>query len=141
MSISLSMGLSWLYPLLRDKTPHQKNLCPAYDTKLHLLMRLQFWRSGLCGVSLLDIIPRTTLTQSRNIFQGPIYRSNRSIWKLLVLDKNAWYQVTVCTLFVSRIVTWRYIYLQKIIIFVLNYITVFKQILNRSDYLKPYICL
>ena len=26
--------------------------CPEYETKLHLMIRLQFWRSGECGVPL-----------------------------------------------------------------------------------------
>ena len=28
-----------------NKNPLQKVVCPGYDTKLHLMMRLQFWRS------------------------------------------------------------------------------------------------
>ena len=32
--------------------PQQKNGSLRYDTKLHFIMRLHFWRSGKCGVSL-----------------------------------------------------------------------------------------
>ena len=38
-----------LYPLKRSKTSLKKG-CPGYDTKLHLMVRLQFWRSKECGV-------------------------------------------------------------------------------------------
>ena len=31
--------------------PHEKE-CPGYDTKLHLILKLQFWRSRECGVAL-----------------------------------------------------------------------------------------
>ena len=30
----------------------KKYLCFGYDTKLHLMTKLQFWRSGECGISL-----------------------------------------------------------------------------------------
>ena len=36
----------------------------------------------------ITIIPRSTLTQRLSIFLGPIYGSNRYVWKLLVLNKN-----------------------------------------------------
>ena len=39
-------------PSLRGKTPlHQKEYS-RYDTKLHLMVRLQFWRSRMYGVPL-----------------------------------------------------------------------------------------
>ena len=28
----------------------KKQECPGYDTKLHLLVRLQFWTSGECRI-------------------------------------------------------------------------------------------
>ena len=49
----------------------------------------------------------------------PIYGSNKSVWKLLVLDKNTWNHITVYELFVLRIVTRSYNCLWRIII---NYI-------------------
>ena len=41
-----------------------------------------------------------------------VYRSNRSVWKLLVLDRNTWYHITVCKSFVLNRNTWYYITMQ-----------------------------
>ena len=39
--------------LQKGKTPlHKKKDCPGYDTKLYLMVRLLFWRSGKCGAPL-----------------------------------------------------------------------------------------
>ena len=38
--------------------------CPDYDTYLHLMVRLQFWRSGWCGFTTVAITPRLTLACS-----------------------------------------------------------------------------
>ena len=45
-TIFIELRTSWLYFLLKDKTDSHliKKECPGYDTKLHLMMRLQFWR-------------------------------------------------------------------------------------------------
>ena len=50
--IALLAGLRihWLHPLQRDKTSSKKKRHPGYDTKLYLMVRLQFWRFGECGV-------------------------------------------------------------------------------------------
>ena len=40
------------------------------------------------------ITPRSTLTFSGSTCKGPIYGSNKSVWKLLVLDRNSWYNIT-----------------------------------------------
>ena len=45
--------------------------------------------------SFVAITPRSTLTQSGSTCF--IYWSNRSVWKLLVLDWNTWYHITVQT--------------------------------------------
>ena len=37
-------------------------LCPEYDTKLYLMVRLHFWRSGSVEYLFIDITPRSTLT-------------------------------------------------------------------------------
>ena len=51
------------------------------------------------------------LTRSSSTSKDPV-RSNRFVWKLLVLDKNNWYYKTGFKLFVLRIVTWNYYCLQ-----------------------------
>ena len=50
----ITLRIRWLHPLLRHKNPHQKR-CPRYDIKLHLIVRLQFWREESIGIT-----PRTT---------------------------------------------------------------------------------
>ena len=52
---ALLMGLRihWLYSLPRSYVPLQKQgECPGYVTKLHQMVRLQFWSFGECGVHL-----------------------------------------------------------------------------------------
>ena len=46
--------------------------------------------------SFINITLRSTLTLSGSTCYGPIYESNRSVWKLLVLDKDMWNNTTVC---------------------------------------------
>ena len=50
ISFVLSVGLriSWLHCLQRDKSYE----CSVYDTKLHLVVRLESWNSEVFGVSL-----------------------------------------------------------------------------------------
>ena len=52
----LTLSVGWQYsddiPLQKGKTPHLQKGCPVYDTKLHLGVRLQFWRSEECCVPL-----------------------------------------------------------------------------------------
>ena len=43
----VKLGTCWLFPLLMCKTTLQKGYL-GYDTKLYLMVRLQFWRSGEC---------------------------------------------------------------------------------------------
>ena len=65
------------------------------DTKLHLVGRLQVWKTGELEVHLIAITPSSTLIRKSSTCWGPIYRSNRSVWKLIVLDRNTWYHITV----------------------------------------------
>ena len=74
-------------------------------------MRLQFWSSWEWGVTpFIAIFPWFTLTLSVGPYISSIYRSYRSIWKLLVLERNTWNQITVYKSFVLEIVTWTYIF-------------------------------
>ena len=51
----------WLHFLLGGKTAPPKK-CFGYDSKLHLMESLQFWRSRKCRDSLIVITPWSTLT-------------------------------------------------------------------------------
>ena len=60
------------------------------DLKLHLMARIQFWSSGVCGITTFVVItPRCTFTWSSSTCYGPIYGSNWSeiifkmIWKYI----------------------------------------------------------
>ena len=44
------LTICWLYPLQRSKPCPQEY--PAYDTKLHLMVKLYFWRSEECKAHL-----------------------------------------------------------------------------------------
>ena len=46
-----TVGVAY-YISCRDVRPPFSKGCPGYDTKLHLMVRLQFWRFGECGVPL-----------------------------------------------------------------------------------------
>ena len=59
----------WLYPLQRD--------WPRYDTKLYLMLGLQFWWSG--EYSFITISPRSSLPWSDNICLGSICGLNKSV--------------------------------------------------------------
>ena len=76
-----------LFDYKKDKNP-LKN-----DMKQHLMVWLLFWNSGSTVYSFIAITPRSTLTLSGSIWSGPIYGSNRSVWKLLVLA-NTWNNCT-----------------------------------------------
>ena len=45
------LRICWLHPLQRVKTQHEKRGCPGYDAKVHLMVRLQFWRSREYGIT------------------------------------------------------------------------------------------
>ena len=45
------------------------------------------------------LISMTTLTHNSSTYQDPIYGSSRSVWKLLVFDRNNWNHIIVCKLF------------------------------------------
>ena len=84
-------------------------------------MRHQFWRFGECWVFIV-ITHRSTQTQNGSICLAPINVSNRSFRKLLELDGNNWNHITVCKLFVLRILNWSNNCLQRIIIYYLRLI-------------------
>ena len=74
-----------------------------------ILNHLWWWgfSSGiLMSVKSLFIIITHWFTLSASTCQGLIYEFNKSVWKLLVLDRNTWYHITVCKLIVLRIVIW-----------------------------------
>ena len=68
----------------------------------------------------------TTLTRSSRACYVPVYVSNWSVWKLLVLDRKTWNHITVDKLFILIIVTSIYTYLPMMVII---------------SYLKPSNCL
>ena len=46
---------------------------------LHLMVRLQSWSLGNVKYPFITIIPRFILTGSDNTYEGPIYKSNRTV--------------------------------------------------------------
>ena len=113
--------------ILKEKKERKREKCPAYDTKLHLEVRLEFWSSNRCRViPSLPLFPYLLWPGVVVPVKNPFYRPNICLWKFLVLDENILNYITVCKLFVSKLVIWGYNCLQKIIIIV---------------YLKPYNCL
>ena len=62
------------------------NECSGYDTKLHLTVRLQYWSFGECVVPFRAITFRYTLTWVCSTCQGPICRSNRTVWLFTKLE-------------------------------------------------------
>ena len=58
------------------KSKTASNLCPGYDTKLHLMLRVQFWRSG--EYLFIAITSRSILTRSSSIYQRPYLFRNYS---------------------------------------------------------------
>ena len=77
---------------------HTHKMCesPGNDTKLHLVVRLQFWSYG--KYSIIAITPMFIMTESLSNYHGHIYGSNR--WQLLVFDwyirNNNWMQANDC---------------------------------------------
>ena len=63
--------------------------CPGYDTKLRLMVRLQFWRYGEGGVLFIAITSISNLTQSGSICQGLFYE--------LMFNRQYIFNRTVCT--------------------------------------------
>ena len=60
--------------------------CPTYDSKLQLLVKFQFWISGECVL----LYYRFKLTCCGSTFEDTIYRSNISVKKLFIFNKNIW---------------------------------------------------
>ena len=114
--------LSWILKLMHIptelRTLHStKKWCLGHDTKLYLILRLQFWRSEECGILLHCYYSMSTdwVVVSVRISYGSI----RSIWKLYI------YMILYnCKLFVLRIGIWSNNCLSTI---TWTYITVFKR--------------
>ena len=109
------------------------------DTKLHLMVKLQFWRSGECKVFILDnllqLLPGPLkpiiVVPYRILSMGQIELCENYNYKIKYLNPYN------CNYFASRRVTWRYTWILRIVISLLkpyNYIPTFK----RNIYLKPY---
>ena len=81
------LGFRILYSLQMDKTLPTYT---GYDTKLHSvdLVSVEY--------TFFAIIPTSTLTLSGGICLGPIDGSNRSIWKLFVLESYTRYHIMMC---------------------------------------------
>ena len=82
----LGFRIHWLYPQQRGKTPTKK-WCTRYDIKLHLIVRVQFWRSsGVWSTYSLPLRPgplRPKLVVPVRVpFMGQI-----DVSKLLVFDR------------------------------------------------------
>ena len=66
--------------------PHKKE-CLGYDTKLHLMLRLHFWRSGEFGLP--NNCYYSHIHSDPDWYDG----SNRSVWK--ISNMNTLYYITV----------------------------------------------
>ena len=54
LTLLVGLTMCWPYPhsSKKKKKKKKKKKCPVYDTKLHLMVKLQFWRSVEFGVPL-----------------------------------------------------------------------------------------
>ena len=105
----------WLHLLQKGNTPlpPQKKCYPGYGAKLHLMVRLKFWRSREGGVAFMAITPRSTLTQRFVVSVKVSSLSQIDVSKLFMFSK------------ILRIVYWSDNCLLRITI----------------SYLKPYECV
>ena len=77
--------IHWLYSLQRSKTSasssssKKKKKSWVYDTKLHLMMRLQYGDLGSVDYLFIVIIPWSTLSWSDSTCLVSIYGSNRCL--------------------------------------------------------------
>ena len=77
---------------------------------------MEFW--GVLSTPSLLLLPGP-LTLSSSTCLSPFYESNRTVWKLLVLDRNTWNLITVCKQMIiieTEIVTWNYIIVYKLLV-------------------------
>ena len=125
----------------------QRGTPPSKTGDLGMTLNCIWWWGSSSVVLLsvehlfIGIIPRFTLTRSGSICLDPVYESNRSIWKLFVLDRNTWFHITECKIEL-RMVPWRYNSLLKIII--ISYMKPYncvQIICIRKEYLKPNKCV
>ena len=85
-TLSSVLRIRWLYPLQKDKTFSLQKEIPRYVTKLHLMVRIQFWRSGNCWVlSLLQLFSCPLWPAFFTVISMGV---NRSVCKLFVFDNN-----------------------------------------------------
>ena len=87
VALSIGIRIRWLYILQWGKKPPSKAVLGMIN--LHLMVRLQFWRTGWCGVPLHCHYCLTTLSGST--CHGPVTGWNRPVYKLSVLYKNTRY--------------------------------------------------
>ena len=82
INFNLTVALNiWLLNLLqRGKTPTKKE-CPRNDIKLYLIVRLLFWKSGLCLS--LQLLPSTLVAPVKIQSIG-----QRSIHKLFLFNRT-----------------------------------------------------
>ena len=108
---------------------YEKNKLVTRTLNLHHLLQshhilgmalncIQWWGSSFGELESVD-------NSQVHVDLSEFHVSNKSVWKVFVLDRNTWNHITMCKLFVLRIVTWSDNYLLLIIII----------------YLKPYNCL
>ena len=102
MNSALWVGLRicWLYSLLRNKTPLQKKKQrPGYDSKLHLIMRLQFWKFGICAViATLPLLPGPLCSGVIITVMVPSIDETDLLKKLFIFVWNLWchYNWIIC---------------------------------------------
>ena len=85
-------GLKYPYCIrsANELDPRSKMWFLGHDTKLHLMVSLQFCKSGECRVPFIAITPRSTLTQDSSTCLGLIYGSVKDIYK------NNTYSIGLC---------------------------------------------
>ena len=70
----MGLKMHWVFSLKKANTftlPAKKESY-EYDTKLQVMVRLQFWRSEEYGADFIQITPRSTLNMSGNTCLGSI---------------------------------------------------------------------
>ena len=124
--------------------PLINNEYPEYDTKLRLMVRLHFWKSGEYEVNC-----------SLRWHPGPLWpvivvpvmdpsMHQIDVRKLLVLERNAWIHTTVRKLFVLHRNTWIHTNMSKLLVLVKstwNHTTLCKFfVFDRNTWNHTYVC-
>ena len=84
--------------MLKDPPPKKKSgwmfwawYKTAFSSEASVLELWGFW-----GTLSLPLFPHLLQLDMIVLLEDSIYRSSRSVWKLLVLDRNVWNHITVC---------------------------------------------